>query len=367
MIRNSLLSLLGALAFSCISVAPSAAESIDVTFINPGGKTSFWGMVSSTMKAAADDLDISLEIIDTERDRIQMLQTSRDIADRQEKPDYVIIVNELNQGVTMLKDMASAGIPVFFLLNTLNQEQIDSFTASGGTQDAILGSVTPDNEIAGYEMARSLIDAVRSTKGEDAQVSLLAILGDSATPAALDREAGLRRAIAETDGAEIVRAFPVLWSREEAEKRSRLALRSLEVDAVWAANDDIAFGAIDAARANGKMPGDDLFFAGLNWSPAGLEGVRDGHMTMTHGGHFFGGAWAMVLLRDIHDGTFEGGAVEFPMSAVDRQNVDLFLERLGGQDWEKIDFKRFLRSEQDGAYNFSADAILRAAGPVLSE
>lgn len=367
MIRNFFLGVLGSVALFGFSVTSSAAESIDVTFINPGGKSSFWGMVSSTMEAAADDLDISLEIIHTERDRIRMLQASRDIADRQEKPDYVILVNELNQGVTMLDNMASADIPVFFLLNTLSQEQIEGFTKNGGAPDAIVGSVTPDNEIAGYEMARSLIDAVRSTKGADAQVSLLAILGDTATPAALDREAGLRRAVAETDRAQIARAFPVLWSREEAEKRSRLALRVLDVDAVWAANDDIAFGAMDAARTNGYKPGDDLFFAGLNWSPAGLEGVRDGLMTMTHGGHFFGGAWAMVLLRDVHDGSFEGGAVEFPMSAVDRQNVDLFLERLGGQDWEKIDFKRFLRSQQGGAYDFSTDAILRAAVPILSE
>ena len=48
--------------------------------------------------------------------------------------------------------------------------------------------------------------------------------------------------------------------------------------------------------------GVDVVVGGLNWSGGAVERVLKGEMIVTHGGHFLGGAWAMVVLRDYHDG-----------------------------------------------------------------
>ena len=49
------------------------ASAMSVTFINPGKQgEKFWDMVSQTMQAAADDLDITLEVIYAQRNRVQM-------------------------------------------------------------------------------------------------------------------------------------------------------------------------------------------------------------------------------------------------------------------------------------------------------
>lgn len=355
---------LAALGFATASIAQHAEKSaprFSVAFINPGGETSFWGMVSQTMAAAADDLAIDLEVIHTNRDRIAMLDAARMIAARDDAPDYVVLVNELEQGSAMAQEMARAGIPTFFLLNRLSAPQVAQL---GAPEGALLGSITPDNEIAGYEMAKSLFAEAKQRFGADAPIEVLAILGDAATPAALAREAGMRRAVDEEPLARLQRAFPVLWSQEEAYRRAHFALRVLDIDVVWAANDDLAIGAQQAARELNRKPGQDVLFAGLNWSPHGLAGVQSGEMTMTHGGHFFGGAWAMVLLRDIHDGAVEPADHDFAMSAVTPANVDLFLERLADQDWRKIDFTTFSKSYTERTeYDFSADAILAAAAP----
>ncbi len=93
--------------------------------------------------------------------------------------------------------------------------------------------------------------------------------------------------------------------------------------------------------------------------------VERGDMELTHGGHFLGGAWAMVLLRDYHDGhdfVIDGDPnVRFPMMAIDRNNVRSFKAALGDQQWSKIDFSAFTKGaagQQEG-YEFSLAAILR--------
>jgi ABC-type sugar transport system substrate-binding protein len=345
------------------TTAASAGEIIDVTFINPGNETQFWGEVSSTMRSAAKDLDINLEIIHTDRDRIRMVDAATELAARQDKPDYAIIVNELKQGPHLLAELEDAGIPTFELLNRMTEEQRMSYLEDGRTMEHVIGSITPNNEVAGYEMAWSLINAARDAGKGDDGISMLALLGDAATPAALQREAGMHRAIKEAGDVTLVRSFPVMWDQDTAYKRTVKLLSRISVDTIWSANDQISFGAQQAAREAGLTPGVDIFFVGLNWSAGGLEAVAARQMTLTHGGHFFAGAWSMVLLRDIHDGNLARGSnVEFPMSAVDGSNVEQFLTSFAGRNWDEIDFTQF-SCGKDGpeSYSFTSRSILGAA------
>ena len=347
------------LAATVMATFATNAMALDVTFVNPGGEDGFWGAVTKTMQAAANDLDINLDVVHSNRDRFVMVDAVRDIASSADKPDYVVLVNELQQGPQMAAALSEVGIPSFFLLNRLSEEQL---AEAGDLQ--LVGSVVPDNEIAGYEMAKSLIEAARSAGKDGDGVQILALLGDSATPAALQREAGLKRAVAEAGDAEIVRDFAVNWSADEAKERTALFLKRQQVDAIWAANDPIAFGAREAAEAAGFTAGSDIFFVGLNWSAPALEAVDDGTMTLTHGGHFFAGAWSMVMLKDIASGASAAGAdVEFPMSAVTPENVAAFLRDIAPGDYEAIDFASFLLSAQNSTnYSFTAESILGAAG-----
>lgn len=345
------------------STCAFAVDKIDVTFINPGNETQFWGEVSVTMRSAANDLDINLEIIHTDRDRIKMVNAAVELAGRKDKPDYAIIVNELMQGPLLMAELEEAGISTFELLNRLTDQQREAYIADGGTMEHVIGSITPNNEVAGYEMAMSLINAAREAGKAKDGVSMLALLGDAATPAALQREAGMHRAINEAGDVTLVRSFPVMWSQETAYKRTAKMLSRTSVDAIWSANDQISFGAQRAAREIGLTPGEDTFFAGLNWSADGLEAVANDQMTLTHGGHFFAGAWSMVLLRDIHDGRLKPGSnIEFPMSAVDGSNVGQFLTSFAGRNWDEIDFTQFsCGKEGPESYSFTSRSILDAA------
>lgn len=187
---------------------------------------------------------------------------------------------------------------VLFLLNKLTPKQRVDLERRNIDLHGIIASVVPDNETAGYEMAQSLFAEARRLNPEAGEIRLLSLTGDSTTPAGLQRELGMLRAVADNSDVKLVHAIPVDWSEELAFARTKSVLNRTRIDVVWGANDDIAFGAQRAATDAGLNIGKDILFAGLNWSNRGMNAVRSNELTMTHGGHFFAGAWAIVMLRD---------------------------------------------------------------------
>jgi ABC-type sugar transport system substrate-binding protein len=165
---------------------------------------------------------------------------------------------------------------------------------------------------------------------------------------AVEREKGLQRALADAPGVQLEQLVHSAWQRDKARRQlAGLLRRWPQTNLIWAANDPMALGALDALRDRGAAPGRDVLVMGLNLSAEALQEVHDGRMLASAGGHFLGGAWALVLLRDHHDGIdFAGEGLEqkFRMGMVDRANVDGYLARLGDQRWDRIDFRRFSRS-----------------------
>ncbi|MFT6917378.1 MAG: ABC-type sugar transport system substrate-binding protein [Motiliproteus sp.] len=346
-----------------------------VTFINPGFEAEgFWMKVSATMQAAADSLGFELEILYADRQWPKMVENGTRVLARAELPDYLILVNEHQQVPALLKLAEQRGVKTLLLLNSLTPEQTQTLGQPRQALSHWLGSLTPDNEIAGYQIATSVIDtATQLGLAREGQVHLLALAGDFKTPASLGRLAGLQRALEDRPNALLERRFTVNWSHDKAYRQTQLWLQSQgELDAVWAANDPIALGAIKALREAGRTPGKDVSVAGLNWSPEALQLVKSGAMTLTHGGHFLAGAWSLVLLYDYDQGldfvtpdsgASSGAEIHFPMTAIDQTNVQAYLNALGDGDWSKIDFKQFSRQQQPQrpGYDFSMAALLQAA------
>jgi ABC-type sugar transport system substrate-binding protein len=107
---------------------------------------------------------------------------------------------------------------------------------------------------------------------------------------------------------------------------------------LWAADDQMAFSAIAALRKAGKA-GVDGVVGRLNWSEGGIERVLRGEMLLTHGGHFLGRAWAMVVLRDHHDGgdsAEEDVRLQFPIGAIELPIARRFPD-IGRLDCRRVD------------------------------
>lgn len=350
-----------------LAAGGAAQAAKNVAFINPGFEDKgFWKAVSDTMREAAGQFGFDLEILSADREWPRMIENANSVFARDKKPDYLILVNEHQQAPDLLRRAEELGIPTILLLNSLTEEQAASYGQARRELTRWIGSLTPDNRIAGYEIGQSIFQAAtQAGLADDGSISTLVLAGDFKTPASLQRLEGLDDILKGFPKATVERRLTVNWSFDLAYKRTSVWLKSGPLDAVWAANDPIALGAIQALREAGQTPGRDVMVAGLNWSPEALDLVRRGELQLTHGGHFLAGAWIMVLLHDYDQGNDFGSEathLRFPMTAIDSANVERYIANLGNSDWSRIDFSRFSKSENSNleTYDFSIEALLAA-------
>src|SRR5207244_1584016 len=132
---------------------------------------------------------------------------------------------------------------------------------------------------------------------------LLAIAGDRSRPSSINRNQGMRRAVAEAPMVVLEEEVYAAWTRENAAQQAEsLYRRYPDVKLIWAGNDLMAFGAMAAWEKRGGKPGVDAWFSGINTSTEALEAVKSGRMTALAGGHFINGAWGQVMIYDYHHG-----------------------------------------------------------------
>ena len=288
--------------------------------------------------------------------------------------DYLIATNDVGVGGEIIKLADAAGVPLILLNNDLDEKHWAEYGEPRTKYRHWLGSIVPDHEGGGYGIAEAiLIEAVRIKKNRP--LKLLALAGEVDTPASTGRIRGLNRAISVMGklfgpgSVELIDVRNLDWSEKSAETWMREFLqKGPRIDALWAANDPMALGAITALREAGYKPGVDVVVGGLNWSQGGVERVLKGEMIVTHGGHFLLGAWAMVILRDYHDGrdfAEEDVRLQFPMGAFDLSVARRFPE-IGKVDWRAVDFTRFskIRNPAVMRYKFTPDAVLSHLPPT---
>ena len=370
------------------AIAENAPAQIRIAFVNPGKHDEFfWPAVSAAMQAAADQFGFALEIQYAERDAQAIGRLGRAIIARAEPPDFLILVNEFQAGAALLRAADARGIKTVMLLNSFYGADAVTMGAPGAIYPHWIGSLIPDNRAAGRRMANALAACARRTgaKGPDGKYHILALLGDSTTPASLDRTDGMRATLAAHPDIVLDREFNTNWQTPKGHDLTAnfltwAAAHKMPTAGIWAANDALALGAIAAAEARQRHPGKDLCVVGLNWSPEALALVRDGKMEMTDGGHFLAGGWAMVMIHDYLAAPDEAAAnalrraITFEMAPIDQGNVVQFFARLGDRDWRRIDFKRFSRQsdrpipdgvlQRYGGYDFSLRETLEQTRPL---
>lgn len=351
-----------AMVLCCLAATAAAQSRPKVIFVNPGKQDeAFWSMLTAVMKVAAAQLDIDLAVDWASRDRIAMVDLGVEAARR--RPDYLVLVNEQRSAWAGLEEAAKLGVKVFMLNNAFTGEDLARY---GGPRERFadyIGALLPDNVQAGRAMALALGQAAIA-RGDVSPIEMLAINGLLATPAAADRFAGLQRALAEQPQLRLAADIEADWSRDAViAPVEGLLLRHKGLQLIWAANDVMALGALDAAVQDGIAGRRRWLVAGLNWSPEGLEAIRNGRMLVSLGGHFLAGGFALVMLRDHFDGrdfADIGLVQQMPFSALDRSNVDGYLARFGGGDWGKIDFRSLRRGPGDQPYRFDPSVLTRS-------
>lgn len=332
-----------------------------VVFLSPGLSSElFWVSFSDFMAAAADDLGLELRVLYAERDPQNTLQQAQALLKQTDLPDYVLFTNENYLAPEMLRLFEGSSVKVFLLHNALTEMQRAFLGQPRERYPNWIGSAVSNNEEAGFLTAASLLE-----HAEDGS-ELLAISGSRQTPVSQEREAGLLRALAHAPHVQLRQVVYGEWNRGRAQEQAHLLFqRYPNVRLVWTANDEMAFGAIDALQAQGQVAGKDVFFSTMNNSPQVLHARARNEVSVLAAGHFTLGGWALVMLADHASGIdFDNhGGLEQRFSLFrlfDAGDSKVLLHRVDQHDY-KMDFKSFsARHLAPGEpYRFSLEALVR--------
>lgn len=136
--------------------------------------------------------------------------------------------------------------------------------------------ITFDNVASGYRTAVELFKSFETPfEGE-----IVAIQGMLANTPAIERFQGLQLALQEYPGVKLLDAQPADWQRALGfTVASNMLVAHPNIDGIWAANDDMAMGALEALRARGLVG--KVKVSGVDAIPEMIDAIRRGEAVAT--------------------------------------------------------------------------------------
>lgn len=367
LVPHQLLSIVFAIVF-LFSTGAGAAPMKAAALIPDPPENLFWGNVMSFMNAVAEDLDIELEIVESlGASTYKLKRDGMKIINSPDKPDYIITGYWIGVTDKLLETAAKKDIGVFIFNTGISAAEQQRVGAPRQRHRHWIGHMMPDDVQAGYQLADILADTARELhpgKGKPI-LKVAGLSGTADSSVAADRDLGLQQKVENDPQLEMTAALDTDWRYSTAGKATEeLLSRYPDLSIVWTAADALALGAVDILKDKGLQPGVDVVTGGIDWSDDGIRAVKRGDMAATLGGHFMEGGWALILAYDYHNGIdFSedlGTTIVTPMQAITGRNVDAYVEKIGDQNWRKIDFRQFSKTYNKSLdrYDFSLNTLL---------
>ena len=259
------------IATLAVGLAVSAASAADKPVYGVLMKTlsnPFWGAMEKgvDLGAASAGVEIFLEAVESDQAAEPQLNACNTML--QKKP-VAMITAAINSTILLpcLKQANEMKIPVVDLDNNLDP----AITKKAGVDIAFhIGS---DNEAAGAKGADYLV----STLGKDAKGPVLVIEGLSGNITGEKRARGFADELKkQAPGLNIVASLPGDWDSLKAANITNDTLqRNPDLVAIFCANDDMALGAVEAARSAGK---DKIVVIGVDGNTNAVKSIKAGRL-----------------------------------------------------------------------------------------
>lgn len=334
------------------------AAPIKVTFINPGSVNDpFFSRLCNVMKTTAEDLDISLEILYSGRDYINGIEIGKEIFHRNKRPDFLLLINEDGMAERIIVEARTHGVKCILFNEGFSDQFKKQYPSIETAFPNLIAQVLPNDSLAGYLLAKELIKAELK---ENTTPKLLALTGSPRTSSSVLRKQGLMQALKEHPQVSLLQIIPAHWKKDKATYVTQQAFkRYAEIDIIWSASDLMAIGALEAFNLHNKK----TTIGGIDWATFAFDEVNSRNFTTTVGGHFFDGAWALILIHDyVKTGSL---SKQFYLSnsfhAITAQNIARYFSTLKNNKWDHIDFKKYsmFYNKKLNTYDFSLKEILK--------
>jgi ABC-type sugar transport system substrate-binding protein len=252
------------LLFAACGAQSSPSGRLTVGFSQIGAESDWRAAETRSIQSEAERRGIELKLADAQgRQELQVAALKGFIA---QGVDAIVLAPKTEAGWdAILSEVRAAGIPV-----VLVDRGVD--VADPGLYATLIAS----DFVAEGRMAAEWL--AQATGGKARVVELQGSVGSAP---AIDRQRGFAEGIAAHPGVEILLAQSGEFSRAKGKEvmEAFLQARGAEIDAVYAHNDDMALGAIQALEAAGRRPGVDVKVVSIDGVRAAFEAMVAGKLS----------------------------------------------------------------------------------------
>ena len=252
-----------------MSFVPMTAMAADLTIgFSQIGSESGWRAAETTVtKQEAEKRGIDLKFADAQQKQENQIKAIRSFI--AQGVDAILIAPVVATGWDeVLEEAKDAEIPVVLLDRTVDADESLYLTA-------VTSDLVHEGEVAGEWL-------VEEMSGEDCRI--VELQGTTGSSPAIDRKAGFEQGIEGHDNLEIVRSQTGDFTRAQGKVVMESFLKAEGGDsicALYAHNDDMAVGAIQAIKEAGLKPGEDIKIVAIDAVPDAHKAIADGEMNAT--------------------------------------------------------------------------------------
>ncbi|MBN9792732.1 MULTISPECIES: ABC transporter substrate-binding protein [unclassified Pseudonocardia] len=240
----------------------AAPDTLTLGFAQVGAESGWRTANTASIQESAKQAGIELQFSDGQQKQENQIKAIRSFI--QQQVDVIAFSPVVETGWdTVLQEAKRARIPV-----VLTDRSIDS--ADPSLVKSFIGSdFVKEGEKAGEWL-------VKDSAGKP-EVNVVELQGTTGAAPAIDRTEGFKQATAGTPAIKVVASQTGDFTRSGGKQVMEAFLKSQpKIDVVYAQNDDMALGAIEAITAAGKVPGKDITIISVDATKDGMQATADG-------------------------------------------------------------------------------------------
>ena len=289
--RRTLLASAMLLAFSATTLASSsafAAKPLVMGFSQVGAESEWRTANTVSIKDAAKKDGVTLKFADAQQKQENQVKALRSFI--AQKVDVIAFSPVVESGWdTVLREAKAAKIPVILTDRAVN-------VADKSLYVTFIGS---DFVEEGRRAGQWLLEHAKKTP--DATLNIVELQGTVGSAPAIDRKAGFLEVVGKNPKMKIIRSQTGDFTRAKGKEVMEAFLKAegKKINVLYAHNDDMAIGAIQAIEEAGMKPGKDIIIISIDGVKGAFEAMIAGKLNVTVECSPLLGPQLMSIARDV--------------------------------------------------------------------
>ena len=279
---------LAAAALASASLPVLAAPPLTMGFSQVGAESEWRTANTASIKEAASKDGVNLKFADAQQKQENQVKAIRSFI--AQKVDVIAFSPVVESGwETVLREAKAAKIPVILTDRAVNVTDKSLYTTFIGSD------FVEEGRLAG----RWLLQQAAKTPGK--KYNIVELQGTVGSAPAIDRKAGFAEIIKGNSNLAVIRSQTGDFTRAKGKEvmEAFLKAQGKNINVLYAHNDDMAIGAIQAIEEAGLKPGKDILIISIDGVKGAFEAMMAGKLNVTVECNPLLGPQLMQIARDV--------------------------------------------------------------------